>query len=141
MTRRSGTYVLVLELPEGFQGPVGALGSKHLNPGLYAYVGSARGGLDQRLSRHLSKEKCMRWHIDRLTVVAQHKKAYEFQEGKMSECELAEWLITNDAVPSLKGFGCSDCACDTHLFSIDHRCCEKLQIICDSVFDDRTIIE
>lgn len=140
MKKRSGTYVLVFTLADGFHGAVGALGTNHLEPGLYAYVGSARGGLDQRLSRHLSAEKCMRWHIDRLTVIAQQMKAYEFQEGKMSECDLAEWLKTHDAVPMLKGFGCSDCACDTHLFFIDDRCCDGLQNICDSVFAEQTNI-
>lgn len=135
--RRSGTYVLVFELTEAFHGTIGVLGFQHLDSDMYAYVGSARGGLDQRLSRHFRSQKAMRWHIDRLTVNAQKMKAYEFQEGRISECDLGNMLVAQNAIPVLKGFGCSDCRCETHLFSLDERCCAYIQGICDSVFENK----
>lgn len=138
--KRPGTYVLVFVLPKPFDGSIGALGLQHLEPGHYAYVGSARGGLDQRLSRHFLSQKTMRWHIDRLTVHAQQLKAYEFRDGKISECELAYRLMNNDAVPMLKGFGCSDCRCSTHLFSIGNQCREYLQYFCDSIYENKEVI-
>ena len=54
MTRevRRGTYVLLLDIPL-FEGEIGLLGDVRLDAGRYCYVGSAMGGLDQRLSRHL----------------------------------------------------------------------------------------
>ena len=137
MKRRPGTYVLVFVLSEPFHDVVGVLGTQYLEPGQYAYVGSARGGLDQRLSRHLQPHKTLRWHIARLTVKAQQMKAYEFLDGKISECDLGRWLITHNAKPVLKGFGCSDCHCDTHLFAIDNRCEKEILTFCDSVYDNK----
>ena len=51
MSVRKGTYVLFLTFSEPFEGDVGRLGRIYLEPGTYCYVGSAMGGLDQRISR------------------------------------------------------------------------------------------
>ena len=57
-----GTYSLLICLPEEKEIVVG--GRKASFPaGYYVYVGSAMGGLDQRIRRHLSREKRKRWHI------------------------------------------------------------------------------
>ena len=108
-------YILVLPLPCGFDGTIGSLGHCQLPPGEYAYVGSARSGLDQRLQRHLRSEKPMRWHIDRISIIAQSPWAMEFQDP-YTECSLAEELEKAGASPVLPGFGSSDCRCLTHLF-------------------------
>ncbi len=61
-----GYYVVVFVLGEGFSGRLGGR-SVELEPGVYAYVGSAfgPGGLAARLRRHLCGERRrLWWHID-----------------------------------------------------------------------------
>lgn len=69
MPVRRGTYVLTVRLDSPRTVRAGALGELRFDAGTYLYAGSAMGGLDQRISRHLSKEKTIRWHIDSLTMV------------------------------------------------------------------------
>ncbi len=123
--KRKGTYVLFINLPRGFEGEVGSLGSVSLPPGNYCYVGSAMGGLDQRVGRHISDEKTIRWHIDRLTVVSSEKYAMEHEGADISECDLGKILEAAGAVPVANGFGCSDCHCHTHLFLVEPDVAKK----------------
>ena len=116
--KRKGTYVLVIALGGDMEIRVGALGTLHFEKGEYCYAGSAMGGLDQRLSRHLAKEKTIRWHIDNLTTVADSVKAYISYPDFIPECDLARFAEESGMIPVHKGFGCSDCDCDTHLFLI-----------------------
>lgn len=113
---RKGTYVLAVFLDEPFEGRVGSLGDITLDRGMYCYVGSAMNGLDQRIGRHLSRDKVMRWHIDRLTSAAEREEAYESYPDCIPECRLAAAAASCGMEPSVKGFGCSDCKCQTHLF-------------------------
>ena len=115
---RKGTYVLFLRFHSDTDADVGSLGRIHLSKGDYCYVGSAMGGLDQRLNRHLSHDKRIRWHIDRLTVLCEEMYAYE-STLPIPECELADIVSSSGGVPAVKGFGCSDCHCATHLFRIE----------------------
>jgi Uri superfamily endonuclease len=117
--KRKGTYVLFITLGAAVETEVGALGIIRFDPGTYAYVGSAMGGLDQRLSRHLRKDKAIRWHIDRLTIVADSMEAYESFPDPVPECELARMAAECGMAPAVKGFGCSDCGCPTHLFRVE----------------------
>ncbi len=113
-----GTYVLFLNLPD-FCNEIGSLGTVSLPKGCYCYVGSAMNGLDQRLRRHLSHEKKIRWHIDRLTVIADGVYAYISAGDFIPECKLAEIIENSGGIPVIKGFGCFDCKCKTHLFSVN----------------------
>ena len=113
---RKGTYVLAVTLGSPAEIRVGALGILAFEKGIYVYVGSAMGGLDQRLSRHLKKDKSMRWHIDYLTVAADYVEAYESYPGRIPECDLARMAEAAGMEPAFRGFGCSDCGCTTHLF-------------------------
>ena len=117
--KRRGTYVLFLTFYSPFSSEVGSLGRLDLPSGESCYVGSAMGGLDHRLDRHLSKEKRICWHIDRLTVRADRMEAYESYPDPIPECDLAHIAEGSGCVPMHKGFGCSDCRCDTHLFLVD----------------------
>jgi Uri superfamily endonuclease len=123
---RKGTYMLVIDLGADADIRVGALGTLHFDKGCYCYVGSAMGGLDQRLSRHLSKEKTVRWHIDRLTVLSVRSEAYYSYPDFVPECRLAEMAAEAGMAPSHKGFGCSDCRCPTHLFKVTEGSLERL---------------
>jgi Uri superfamily endonuclease len=66
MTSRPGTYALILACRRTGAVRVGRLGTMQLQPGAYAYVGSAfgTGGLEARLRHHLLPASQPDWHID-----------------------------------------------------------------------------
>lgn len=116
---RKGTYVLVVSLGSDRTVRVGALGTVLFPAGDYCYVGSAMGGLDQRISRHLAREKRLRWHADYLTAAADRVSALESYPDFVPECDLARMAERCGMEPFAEGFGCSDCRCRTHLFRCD----------------------
>ena len=118
---RKGTYVLAISLGSDQDIEVGALGILHFEKGLYCYVGSALGGLDSRVSRHQRKDKVLKWHADYITTRADSVDAYISYPDYIEECDLAKMAEDAGMEPSYKGFGCSDCKCDTHLFKTDER--------------------
>lgn len=115
---RKGRYILLMTVPESDL-EIGSLGMLHFCGGRYCYVGSAMNGLDQRIGRHFSKDKKIRWHIDRLTIACEEIAAFESTDPELSECDLAELIIRAGGESVAKGFGCSDCKCRTHLFMLD----------------------
>lgn len=117
--RRKGTYILLIRLGSDAEVRVGALGTFHFPAGEYCYVGSAMGGLEQRLRRHLAREKTLKWHADYLTTIADGVEAMVSYPDPVPECMLARMAAECGMTPSVKGFGCSDCRCATHLFSCD----------------------
>jgi Uri superfamily endonuclease len=113
-----GVYVLVISVSKNIKVNVGVLGSVDFEKGFYAYVGSAQNNLEKRIKRHLTKAKRRFWHIDYLLeneFVSVVKVLYEEAE-KSEECRIASELSENN-VP-IRGFGCSDCGCVSHLFRI-----------------------
>lgn len=115
----SGIYLLILDLPSGFSAAVGGLGRLVIDPGRYAYVGSARRGLFSRLSRHRRRRKPLRWHIDRLTRVADVVAAIVWPWEPGRECALAR-ALQETRLGQLVGprFGASDCRCAGHLLAL-----------------------
>lgn len=116
-----GTYGLLLRLAVPVTVPVKRLGSPVFAPGLYLYCGSARGpgGIRARLSRHLRREKALRWHIDHLSCAASEIAGLAVPDRL--ECDLRDRIIASfgsgDLVP---GFGSSDCRrCVSHLLKLD----------------------
>lgn len=103
----SFTYVLIMELLNDTQIVVGKLGVILFKKGTYIYVGSAPS--EKRLERHLRKNKKLFWHIDYFLEKAHITSIYKV-EGR--ECDVAQ----NIDLPCIKGFGCSDCTCLSHLF-------------------------
>lgn len=130
MTVRKGTYVLFVTFATDRNIIVGALGPHLFKAGTYCYVGSAMGGLDQRLERHLAHTKKLRWHIDSLTVACDRSEAWESYPEAVPECELGHIAEECGAVPEMDGFGCSDCHCRTHLFRIDGQARKRLVAEC-----------
>jgi Uri superfamily endonuclease len=122
---RKGSYLLIIKIPR-VRIEVGALGILDLEEGCYCYVGSAMNGLDQRIGRHLSEKKKMRWHIDYLTKECFSIDAYESAHPGASECMLGNIVQQNGGTPAVKGFGCSDCICHTHLFRLEDDAEDKL---------------
>jgi Uri superfamily endonuclease len=121
-----GTYALILRLPEPQTIAIGRLGRFEFGPGLYFYLGSARGpgGVRARLGRHLRRGERLHWHIDYLVGTAQVPAyAYCLSEGgsvllDSTECEWSQRLaaLPGTVVPVPK-FGASDCTsgCPAHL--------------------------
>jgi Uri superfamily endonuclease len=114
-----GAYALVIRLRREFDAPVGALGTIHLAPGCYVYLGSANGpgGIAARVRRHLRADKRMHWHIDRLTGAGAISDIAAQPGG--SECALVDHLMTVAGIDvPVAGFGSSDCRqCRAHLLS------------------------
>jgi Uri superfamily endonuclease len=109
-----GSYVILIRLPQAATIAFGRGKEAHFPPGHYAYAGSALGGLEARLSRHLKGEKKPYWHIDRLLERAHITDIIIGEAEDRLECAIARALGAQfDCVP---GFGSSDCPCPSHLF-------------------------
>jgi len=92
-----------------------------LPSGYAIYVGSAMGGLRQRLSRHLRRDKKHRWHVDTLLDhVRIVDVQIEFGTHKDAECRAASRVASWPGAEPVPGFGASDCSCSTHLFRFAH---------------------
>jgi len=117
-TRRpKGSYVLLIKLPEDETIPTGRLGPIHFSRGYYAYAGSALGGLQPRLERHLRTGKKLHWHIDYLLEKAWIEETVTCHTGERMECSIARSL--GERFEQIPGFGSSDCRCKSHLFFSD----------------------
>lgn len=112
-----GTYVLVMTLAEGRRLAVGRLGEIDFAPGCYLYVGSALGGLEHRLRRHLRLGKRLHWHIDYLRPAVEVTAIWYRPGAERRECA---WAAALAGLPGVRlhapGFGASDCRCPGHLF-------------------------
>ena len=112
-----GCYVLISKVEKHMLVEIGKLGAMQFKKGFYAYVGSAMNSLEMRILRHLSAEKKFHWHIDYFLAKAKIVEIWYKEAGE--ECKVASVL---SSCSSIKGFGCSDCACDSHLFySSSHK--------------------
>ncbi len=113
-----GAYCILAVLPERRSIRIGSLGKVELPAGVYVYVGSAMAGVEQRIKRHVRKDKKKRWHIDYLMQHAEYVSSFAIpSDTKAVECSVARTLErSEDIVSSVSRFGCSDCRCDSHLF-------------------------
>jgi|Deesub1362B_J571_1020462.scaffolds.fasta_scaffold00061_2 sugar fermentation stimulation protein A len=110
-----GSYILLIRVDNSKRIRVGSIGSIHFRRGYYLYVGSAMGSLSTRINRHLRKKKPLRWHIDYLVKEADYIKALPIRMLEPLECLISE-AIRETADDSIKGFGTSDCRCESHLY-------------------------
>lgn len=117
--KQPGAYLLALRLDVRAPLDIKRLRVRALQPGVYLYTGSARGGggIAARLKRHFRQDKKIHWHIDRLTVRAAALTALAVPHG--NECTLAQKLLGSGRFESAAaGFGSSDCrTCDSHLLT------------------------
>jgi Uri superfamily endonuclease len=113
-----GVYVLIIQVNKDTHVNMGAIGKSTFKEGLYAYVGSAQNNLEQRVKRHLRKEKRKFWHVDYLLDNNATKvlKVFHKQADKTEECTIAK--VISERGKSIDGFGSSDCNCKSHLFRI-----------------------
>ena len=106
-----GCYLIVFRLDKNVKVEVGKLGVINFSKGFYVYIGSAMNSLCDRVKRHLLKEKGKNWHIDYLAGFFIPVFALLIPVDRKIECELRNYF---KGTP-IKGFGCSDCNCDSHL--------------------------
>ncbi|MCD6216135.1 MAG: GIY-YIG nuclease family protein [Candidatus Aenigmarchaeota archaeon] len=121
-----GIYALIINLEKNIKIRVGSLGHIPFKRGMYVYVGSAQNGIEQRVKRHLKRRKKKHWHIDYLLEHANVKDVLVKKGPKNLECLIAKKLM-GFSVP-IKGFGCSDCNCESHLFMINKSKIKKLKM-------------
>ena len=118
-TRPTGSYALVLRLPSRRKIRVGKLGLVDFPRGHYIYFGSALGGLEARVDRHLGREKKLHWHADYLSAEVPWEYAWQLADGQRWECVWAAAAIHGVASPA-PGFGSSDCRCPSHLVRVNN---------------------
>jgi len=118
MNVQSGTYALLLESCVNKRIQIGRWREIELQRGYYVYIGSAfgPGGVRARVLRHHGLQKKNHWHIDYLRQHCEVVGAWYTHHPERLEHEWAESLNQSDNFTALKGFGCSDCGCNSHLF-------------------------
>jgi Uri superfamily endonuclease len=109
-----GNYLLLIEQKNNGIIKIGKLGKIYFKKGFYVYVGSALNGLEQRIQRHLRKQKKTHWHIDYLLKHAKIVNVFYKQSEISKECFVAKKL--GNKLSKISDFGCSDCTCKSHLF-------------------------
>ncbi len=114
-----GTYALVFRVESPLSVQAGRLGTRVLMPGVYVYVGSARGpgGLAARIRRHLRQNKRLHWHVDALTTRLTPAAVLWSTDPTLRECDWVAALLSRpEAHVPWPDFGSSDCRrCPSHL--------------------------
>lgn len=112
----SGIYHLKIRVDNLKTISVGRLGKLTFPSGYYVYTGRAKRNLEQRLSRHKSRKKKLRWHIDYLLKWGKIDEIKTFPWSPERECSLnGEIMRKRGARIIAAGFGSSDCGCLSHL--------------------------
>ena len=115
-----GSYCLLFEVDSDLKVKVRNGRNFQIKRGIYIYCGSAfgGGGVKRRVLRHLKRDKKEHWHIDFLTTRDETEFiGFWIFEGKRCECEIAG-KISNFG-EAVKGFGSTDCRCESHLFKVE----------------------
>ena len=141
-----GVYALIIEVPKKVEITIGALGIAEFSQGIWIYIGSALGttstSLEKRISRHLSNNKKIHWHIDYLLTNDANILDVIWAETKNEEeCNLAQRLKeSRDFESGPPGFGASDCNshCGTHIFR--YQANEDIGPRLKSIFTDASLI-
>jgi Uri superfamily endonuclease len=119
-----GTYALILACVTETRLRIGKLGTIHLQPGYFVYVGSAfgPGGLSARLSHHRRPIIRPHWHIDYLRPATILNEIWLTYDPSSREHQWADLFarIKHGSIP-LPGFGSTDCSCGSHLFFFRDR--------------------
>ncbi len=123
MDAKPGTYILILRSDARRTVQIGRWGELAVQLGYYLYVGSAfgPGGVRARVSRHARKGKTLRWHVDYLREVTELERVWYSYELRHLEHDWAQMLSGLSRMAAIKGFGCSDCNCEGHLFYADRE--------------------
>lgn len=118
MRSEPGTYILILRSETTAGLGIGRWGQLQTVPGYYVYIGSAfgPGGVLARVSRHCGSVKKMHWHIDYLRQHTRLVSVWYSHSRSRLEHKWAKVMSGLANAQPVVGFGCSDCACESHLF-------------------------
>ncbi|MCW3136416.1 MAG: GIY-YIG nuclease family protein [Canidatus Methanoxibalbensis ujae] len=119
--KSKGVYALVIANSRDISIEIGhARRVMEFRRGYYAYIGSALSGLDRRIERHMRDDKKLHWHIDFMLAAQPVRIVMVFvgRTEERKECEIAAHMSA--VMEPVKGFGCSDCSCISHLFFSPH---------------------
>lgn len=122
-----GTYTLII-YSDNCEIKVGSIGILNFHNGVYTYTGSAlnkKFGLYNRVNRHLSYSKKLKWHIDYLlnSPRVKVKALCASHSDSKFECIIASGIQNLLNAHPIIGFGSSDCKCLSHLHffgNVDH---------------------
>jgi Uri superfamily endonuclease len=109
-----GSYILLIEAKKDMNIIIGKLGKIFFKKSFYVYIGSALNSLESRINRHLRSNKKIHWHIDYLLKYGDIIDVFYKENLKREECKISGEF--EKKLHFLKGFGCSDCKCNSHLF-------------------------
>ncbi|RSK27306.1 GIY-YIG nuclease family protein [Bacillus sp. HMF5848] len=111
-------YAVYIHINKDMKIVVGKLGECFFKKGTYIYVGSAKRNIKARINRHIMQDKKLRWHIDYLRKYGSINKIVTY-DSSLSECERCIQILEKykGELP-IKGFGSSDCKCNSHLIFI-----------------------
>lgn len=120
---RPGTYVMLLHSSTTCVIRVGRWGQLAVVPGWYLYVGSAfgPGGLRARVGRHCRGAARAHWHVDHLRAVTAPAGIWYSDSTQRLEHVWAVALAGLRGARPVRGFGCSDCQCASHLVQFAGR--------------------
>jgi len=86
------------------------------------YAGSALGGLEGRLRRHLRTRVLRHWHLDVLLSAGQIVDVQALPTtDPLAECRLAAQVRAWSGAEPVPRFGASDCPCGSHLARFPRR--------------------
>ena len=136
-------YVLLLKLEKDVTITIGKLGTLNFKKGFYAYTGSARGtGGFKRIDRHFNvasgQNTTRRWHIDYLLPHLEVICAVTVPTKDDLECTVSGKLSA--LLLGIKGFGCSDCSCSSHLFFSEKDLKDMVASTCNNLSGNESII-
>lgn len=112
-----GVYLVFFLLREPAEIEIGALGEIGFSAGLYAYTGSGRNSVEKRIERHFSDNVKKFWHVDYFSETVEAVDYFILPDTSEYECFMADKI--REWGEPVKGFGASDCDCDSHLFRLD----------------------
>lgn len=119
METTAGTYALILSSMVDRPLQISRLGQLHVRRGFYVYIGSAfgPGGVRARVSHHQKFSARPHWHIDYLRAITQLAEIWVTYDLIRREHQWADLFKgMRGALIPLRGFGASDCACESHLY-------------------------
>jgi Uri superfamily endonuclease len=119
-----GTYALLFSSAADRPVLVGQLGRLHVCRGFYVYIGSAfgPGGVQARVAHHRAPSIHPHWHIDYIQGVTQLQEIWWTHDLMRREHQWADLFkrMRGASIP-LRGFGSSDCACESHFYFLATR--------------------
>jgi Uri superfamily endonuclease len=118
----TGTYILLLQLPDDATISIGRLGTFDFPAGWYTYIGSAfgSGGLIARIKHHLQPSGNPHWHIDYLRRETLLQEIWLSPDSVKREQDWVDLMLEiPGATVLIEGFGASDSSQESHLFYFD----------------------